>query len=155
MPYGEKSAKIYLTNLINKVQPVIRYEVTDCVTIHDEGCPCGRKSKWLQVEGHTGDVLKFNNGTRSIPTFGVYMRVYDLLCLKHFQVIVHGGNRVELRAVPVEGCSVEEAYKACADAVLTYLASNGVPNAECCLSQYEPERDEKNMKFRGVYQADD
>src|SRR5256885_13064245 len=38
---GERSAKIYLTNLYNHALPLIRYEVTDEVTRIPGRCPCG------------------------------------------------------------------------------------------------------------------
>jgi phenylacetate-CoA ligase len=41
VPPGERSAKIYLTNLYNPVLPLIRYEITDEVTVLPEPCPCG------------------------------------------------------------------------------------------------------------------
>lgn len=38
---GERSSKIYLTNLYNHTLPLIRYEITDEVTLMSERCPCG------------------------------------------------------------------------------------------------------------------
>lgn len=38
---GERAAKVYLTNLFNHVQPLIRYELTDEMTVRDEPCSCG------------------------------------------------------------------------------------------------------------------
>lgn len=41
VPDGVRSDKILLTNLYNHALPLIRYEVTDELTVLDEGCPCG------------------------------------------------------------------------------------------------------------------
>lgn len=41
LPPGTRSAKVYLTNLFNPTVPLIRYELTDEVTVLDEPCPCG------------------------------------------------------------------------------------------------------------------
>ena len=41
VPPGERAAKVYLTNLYNRVQPLIRYELTDEITVLDGPCPCG------------------------------------------------------------------------------------------------------------------
>lgn len=38
---GEHAAKVYLTNLYNLTQPLIRYELTDEMTVMDAPCPCG------------------------------------------------------------------------------------------------------------------
>jgi phenylacetate-coenzyme A ligase PaaK-like adenylate-forming protein len=43
VPSGVRSAKIYVTNLINiDPLPLIRYEITDEVTLLEGKCPCGR-----------------------------------------------------------------------------------------------------------------
>ena len=41
VPPGERAAKVYVTNLYNRVQPLIRYELTDEITVLDGPCPCG------------------------------------------------------------------------------------------------------------------
>jgi phenylacetate-CoA ligase len=42
VPPGVPAAKVLVTNLANYAQPLIRYEVTDRVTLSSEPCPCGR-----------------------------------------------------------------------------------------------------------------
>jgi phenylacetate-CoA ligase len=39
---GQMGARLLLTNLYNFTQPLIRYEVSDMLTIAAEACPCGR-----------------------------------------------------------------------------------------------------------------
>src|SRR6266436_5075795 len=41
VPPGERADKIYVTNLFNHTLPLIRYEITDEVTLLDEPCRCG------------------------------------------------------------------------------------------------------------------
>lgn len=41
VPPGTRSARVYLTNLFNFTLPLIRYELTDEVTLLDGACPCG------------------------------------------------------------------------------------------------------------------
>ncbi|HEV8623389.1 MAG TPA: phenylacetate--CoA ligase family protein [Acidimicrobiia bacterium] len=38
---GERSTKLYVTNLYNTTLPLIRYELTDELTLTGEPCPCG------------------------------------------------------------------------------------------------------------------
>lgn len=52
VPAGEPGAKVLLTNLANTLQPVIRYEVPDRLTIATTGCRCGsRLPRVERVEG--------------------------------------------------------------------------------------------------------
>jgi len=41
VPYGQPGDRLLLTSLYNLDQPLIRYDLSDSVTITDEPCPCG------------------------------------------------------------------------------------------------------------------
>jgi phenylacetate-CoA ligase len=47
---GQRSAKVYMTNLYNHTLPLIRYEITDEVTLApaDRGCPCGSAHRLIE-----------------------------------------------------------------------------------------------------------
>ena len=58
VPDGELGSRLLITNLFNRVQPLIRFEVTDLVVIEPEPCPCGRTlTRVRSLEGRTEDVL--------------------------------------------------------------------------------------------------
>ena len=64
---GERSAKVYLTNLYNLALPLIRYEVTDEVTVLPEPCPCGSAHRRIaDVQGRLDDVFVYQ-GRRVHP----------------------------------------------------------------------------------------
>jgi phenylacetate-coenzyme A ligase PaaK-like adenylate-forming protein len=64
---GERSAKVYLTNLFNRALPLIRYEITDEVTILIEPCPCGSAHRCVaDIQGRLDDVFVYN-GRRVHP----------------------------------------------------------------------------------------
>jgi len=57
---GQRSAKMYLTNLYNHALPLIRYEVTDEVTVLDEPCACGSAMRCVgDVQGRLDDVFEY------------------------------------------------------------------------------------------------
>ncbi|MFO0724661.1 MAG: AMP-binding protein [Myxococcota bacterium] len=57
VPVGERSDKVYVTNLMNHAQPLLRYEIGDSVTILDDECPCGSPMRSIRVEGRTDDTF--------------------------------------------------------------------------------------------------
>jgi phenylacetate-coenzyme A ligase PaaK-like adenylate-forming protein len=64
---GERSAKVYLTNLFNRALPLIRYEITDEVTILAEPCPCGSAHRCVaDIQGRLDDVFVYG-GRRVHP----------------------------------------------------------------------------------------
>jgi phenylacetate-coenzyme A ligase PaaK-like adenylate-forming protein len=59
---GTRSDKIYLTNLYNPLLPLIRFEITDQVTIlaTDEPCPCGSAHRRIEdVQGRLDDLFVY------------------------------------------------------------------------------------------------
>jgi phenylacetate-coenzyme A ligase PaaK-like adenylate-forming protein len=60
VPPGVRAAKMYVTNLFNHVQPLIRYELTDEATLLEGPCPCGSAMRRIDdIEGRTDDVFTY------------------------------------------------------------------------------------------------
>lgn len=57
MPAGEPSYSTLLTNLANYVQPLIRYDLGDQLTMHLERCACGCALPVIEVLGRRDDAL--------------------------------------------------------------------------------------------------
>jgi phenylacetate-CoA ligase len=64
----ETSAKGYVTNLYNTVVPLIRFEVTDEVTVVEEPCPCGSMFRRIADPlGRLDDTFIYADGTTIHP----------------------------------------------------------------------------------------
>lgn len=154
VPYGEKAHKILLTNLSNYTVPLIRYEITDHVTIHDEPCPCGKKELWLEIDGRTNSALLFKKGGQEVKVsaMSIYVLVEMIDSIKNLQLVLHGYNDFEFRLqfMPeVDEAAVFDEAKA---AVTHYLNSNGITDFNIYLSQTLPQVDPKTRKLKTVYQ---
>jgi phenylacetate-coenzyme A ligase PaaK-like adenylate-forming protein len=58
VPPGQRGARLLVTNLYNLVQPLLRLEVTDIVTLDPDPCPCGRiLTRMKTIYGRSDDVL--------------------------------------------------------------------------------------------------
>jgi phenylacetate-coenzyme A ligase PaaK-like adenylate-forming protein len=57
VPPGTPSASVLLTNLANRVQPLIRYDLGDRVTLAAGPCACGSALPVIEVQGRSGDLL--------------------------------------------------------------------------------------------------
>lgn len=51
VPAGQPSCTVLLTHLANTVQPLIRYDLGDQITMHSEGCACGSALPVIEVQG--------------------------------------------------------------------------------------------------------
>jgi phenylacetate-coenzyme A ligase PaaK-like adenylate-forming protein len=59
IPPGQLSHDVLVTNLANRVQPIIRYRLGDRVAVSPDQCPCGSPFPQIRVIGRTDDILKF------------------------------------------------------------------------------------------------
>lgn len=57
VPPGEPSHSCLLTNLANMVQPLIRYDLSDQITVNPALCACGSPLSVIEVVGRTDDAL--------------------------------------------------------------------------------------------------
>ena len=151
MPAGTTSDKILITSLFNYTQPFVRYEVTDRVALHDEGCPCGRRSPWLTVEGRSDDVVEFTttSGTPvKVAPLAIYAAMQGVPGVALFQVAVGSNNQVELRLKPKAGADPAQVNGAASRRLRDFLADREV-SAHVRLGP-EPTRQQGGGKFRHV-----
>lgn len=59
VPPGEESDTVLVTNLANRVQPILRYDLGDRVLQRPDPCPCGNPLPAIRVQGRSAEVLRF------------------------------------------------------------------------------------------------
>jgi len=68
IPAGQSSAKIYVTSLYQYTLPMIRYELTDEISLINEPCPCGSVYQRIRdVEGRQDDLFSYAGGIQIHP----------------------------------------------------------------------------------------
>lgn len=74
VPAGRPGSKVLLTNLFNYTQPLIRYEISDILTLSGEHCPCRRPFRPIAgAEGRYDDIPYFPDGRgRGVPIHPVH-----------------------------------------------------------------------------------
>jgi phenylacetate-coenzyme A ligase PaaK-like adenylate-forming protein len=102
---GTKGSRVLLTNLYNFVQPIIRYEIDDIVTLSRAPCPCGSFLPLIQsVEGRMKDQLWIAaDGKTHNPYFLFQAAMQYETDLAEHQILQTGLNAFTLRAAPLAG----------------------------------------------------
>jgi phenylacetate-coenzyme A ligase PaaK-like adenylate-forming protein len=128
VPPGMPSAGVLLTTLFNGVLPLIRYEVSDVVTMADGPCPCGRpfarvasivgrREEYLSLRAGGGGDVRVHVSRLRAPLAGVPG-------LRQFQ-IVPAFDRLRLVVSARDGARPEEMATAAAATVRTALRDVG------------------------------
>jgi phenylacetate-coenzyme A ligase PaaK-like adenylate-forming protein len=102
VPDGEPGSRLLITNLYNRTQPLIRYELTDLVTVSPDPCPCGRPFRLLKsVEGRSDDVLELpasDGGTIKVHPLTLRSPLAGVGALSEYR-IVYGAGELRVEAV--------------------------------------------------------
>jgi phenylacetate-coenzyme A ligase PaaK-like adenylate-forming protein len=131
VPDGEMGAKVLITNLGNFVQPIIRYEIGDCVTMATEPCGCGSQLPLVaRIEGRNSDMLSIqtSGGVREVSAGIFQVAVESLLDVREYQLIQKENHRVRVLLEPLAADDFDqdraEKY------VLDQLRANGIDARE-------------------------
>lgn len=155
-PAGEVSHTVLITNLANRVQPVIRYDLGDAVVANPEPCRCGNPLPAIRVEGRREDiiVLPAADGrlTRLLP-MALATVVEEASNVHRFQILQSGSTTLKLR-LDVAGVERKRAaFRSAARALRDYLASQGIAHATIALDDTMPVPDRASGKLRQVVVA--
>src|SRR5258707_1684087 len=101
VPPGTQGAKVLLTVLFRRTQPLIRYEVSDLLRISERPrCPCGRPFALLEtIEGRTTELLYLSSVTGREEGISPlqFQTVFDTLPITGWQVVQeHDGLHIFL-----------------------------------------------------------
>lgn len=102
VPPGEVGRKILVTNLVNHVQPFIRYEIPDCISIATTPCRCGSHLPRIdRIEGRASEVfwVQDRNGPRMLSGALFHNAVDALRMAREWQAIQQETNRIDIRLV--------------------------------------------------------
>lgn len=130
VPPGTKGDKVLLTNLYNTVQPFIRYEIDDIVTMSPTACACGSILPLVQsIEGRAKDKLWImeHSGARDLPYYLFLAALHNELDMAEHQVVQTGVNKYLLRAAPLPGKQLST--DRLRDLVFRSIASEGLDKA--------------------------
>jgi phenylacetate-CoA ligase len=106
VPAGQKGAKVLVTNLANHVQPLIRYEIGDIVTMAAEHCNCGSNLPLVEsIEGRASEMFEIEteHGTHLLQPMIFQNTLARLLEVREYQIIQKDNRRFRILLEPLPG----------------------------------------------------
>jgi phenylacetate-coenzyme A ligase PaaK-like adenylate-forming protein len=153
-PPGQRSHTVLLTNLANRVQPLIRYDLGDSVTLKPDRCPCGSPLPAIHVSGRQGDVLRLlspSGATVSITPLAIGTVVEETEGVRRAQVIQTGDTTLTVRLEIADTEAPTAVWERLERRLRDYLAAQGLPAAHIVWSPEPPRQSPTSGKFRQVW----
>jgi phenylacetate-CoA ligase len=154
IPTGQLSDKLFITNLANRVMPIIRYEMGDRVSLSPEMCSCGTTLPVLNVEGRTDEVLRFtSSGGQSIPVLplALWSVIKETPGVLKFQAIQTAPDELKIRLEAKQAIEDAEVWQRVYANTCDYLSRQGLDNVSVIRASEPPMRDPRSGKFRNVW----
>jgi len=150
---GEASHTVLLTNLANRVQPIIRYDLGDRVTLCDRPCACGSPLPVIRPEGRRDDVLALravDGRIVRLSPLALSTVVEDAAPSHRFQLVQTAADHIGLRLATRTPGERRAEWHAARDALHAYLVSQALPNVRVTLEAGAPVPDARSGKLREV-----
>jgi phenylacetate-coenzyme A ligase PaaK-like adenylate-forming protein len=150
---GETSHTVLITNLANRVQPIIRYDLGDRVVVNPEPCRCGNALPAMRVEGRRDDMVTFtarDGRVVRLPPLALTTLVEDVAGVHHFQLVQEASERLTLRLARGDEAERRAAWRAVSRVLTDYLAQQGLASVTIALDECEPQPGPRSGKLRRV-----
>jgi phenylacetate-coenzyme A ligase PaaK-like adenylate-forming protein len=155
-PPGERSRTVLLTNLANRIQPVVRYDLGDSVSMATSACACGSPLPTIVVGGRRDDVLCLRASDGSIvrlAPMAVSTVVEEAVGSGRFQVVQTAADEIELRLAVRGAQPRSDEWHAAQAALSAYLSRHALANVRLRLGERAPQADPRSGKTHEVVAA--
>jgi phenylacetate-CoA ligase len=108
---GVPGSRVLLTTLVNRVQPLIRYELSDSLVLADGPDPSGRPFlRVARVDGRSDDILAFpagSGGTVDVHPHRLRAPFCTMLEVSGYQIVHAADGALRVRIVPRPSSSAD------------------------------------------------
>jgi phenylacetate-coenzyme A ligase PaaK-like adenylate-forming protein len=152
VPPGTPSYTVLVTNLANRVQPVIRYDLGDRVELVDAPCPCGSPLPVVTVEGRTNDVLSIRANGRSVMILPLALGtvVEETPGVRRFQVLQTGPSTLSVRLELSPSAEPSAVWRRLDERLEQFFSAQGIPQVTVLHAEEGPRLSPRSGKLRQV-----
>ncbi|MFZ9887357.1 MAG: phenylacetate--CoA ligase family protein [Myxococcota bacterium] len=132
VPFGERAERVWVTNLLNTAQPLLRYELNDQAVFRAGQCLCGSPFQVIEVHGRSDDTFYLRDELGAwqahppIPLELLFLSVPGLL---QYQLVHERQNQLRVLFVTEPGTSGQRVAAHIEIAFSRYLADHGLEHS--------------------------
>ncbi|MEV6226510.1 phenylacetate--CoA ligase family protein [Saccharopolyspora shandongensis] len=152
VPPGQPSHTVLISNLANRVQPFLRYDLGDSVLLRPDPCPCGNPLPAIRVAGRAADMLTF-------PTDrGEHVSISPMLFgtlldrtpgIDRFQLVQTSPSALRVRLQTRQGTDTDRVWQAVRDEITRLLTEHKADHVTLERAD-EPPQQSPGGKFRRI-----
>jgi phenylacetate-CoA ligase len=138
---GEQSYTVLVTNLANRVQPILRYDLGDRIMQRPDPCTCGDPLPAIRVQGRAADVLTFpteRGQPVSIPPLA--LEVDHVPGVELFQVVQSAPTNLRVRLRTAAGADPDRVWQAVHAELKHLLTAHGLDHVAVECAEKLPEQ---------------
>jgi len=154
VPPNKISHSTLLTNLANRVQPIIRYNIGDSISVIPDPCPCLSPLPSIRIEGRREDILScYEPGRETVKLLPSALSavVEETPGVKQFQIVQVAPARLSIRLKVLHDSDLTEIWEKVAKSLKRFLEMHGLSWVEIEKATESPTRDKASGKFRQVW----
>lgn len=154
VPPGRLSHGALVTNLANSVQPIIRYQIGDQISLSPETCSCGSPFPMIDVIGRTDDTLVFamaGGASFRVLPLAIATVAEETPGVAACQIIQRGPSRLLVRFRASDAEENPTVWDVLRRRLSDYLADQGAIGVSIERDDMPPQLHPRSGKFRQVY----
>ncbi|BBZ61655.1 phenylacetate--CoA ligase family protein [Mycolicibacterium monacense] len=154
VPAGQFSDGVLITNLANRIQPLIRYQMSDRVAIDPHPCGCGSPFPAMDVIGRTDDTLVFPKragGSVQILPLAIATVAEESPGITACQLIQRAPSTLTVRLRVAEPDTEQAEWDALRERLVAFLSAHGATAVRIEKAAEPPALNPRSGKFRQVY----
>jgi phenylacetate-coenzyme A ligase PaaK-like adenylate-forming protein len=152
-PAGQASHTVLLTDLADRIQPIIRYDLGDSVVARPDPCPCRSPFPAIRVDGRRDDVLRLaaRDGRRvAVLPLAIGAALESASGVRRGQIVQTGSLTLRVRLETEAGADFEGTWAAVLGNLRAYLDDQGLADVELVRADEPPTQSPTSGKFRQV-----
>jgi phenylacetate-coenzyme A ligase PaaK-like adenylate-forming protein len=151
---GQLSHAVLVTNLANRIQPLLRYKMGDRVMLSPDPCPCGSPFPVIHVVGRTNEILAFptsQGSTVQILPLAIITVAEETPGVYSCQIIQTAPLKLTVRLAVTKEKNELLIWNALQARLLTYLEEQGITGVTIAKATEPPQLHPLSGKFQQVW----
>ena len=152
VPPGEPSHTVLVSNLANRTQPILRYDLGDSIVMRPAPCECGNPLPAIRVQGRAADLLTLTTppGHRvTIAPLALATLVERIPGVELFQIEQTTPTTLRVRLLPAPDADPDNLWATVHGDITNLLAQHHLPNVTVERAD-EPPQQTTGGKYRQI-----